>query len=525
MKKALKLIITTSLLSVLIFGVSCNTVSQDETQEINFAIPYDDNLQHLQDSYYIQWLEKQCDVKINLTFISQSNSEQYLNSMLTYADGDIDGILFSDDTALDIASIEQYAQSKSILPLSNLIENNSIYLKDIIANYEAYNLESALFGNLQEIYFMPALSGNLPKQYTQTMWINLKYLEECGVAIPSTTAEFEQVLSAFKENYSESLPIIGTSQNSSFFPINFIMNSFEVCDAQNSYFAIKNGDVYFAPQTDDFREGLIYCANLYNKGLLSKEVFTFDDQQFKSIVNDPRMLVGMFSSFNVSDVLNVQSPELYSYYLPLAPLKHEGINANSILHVNLPKVGGVILASTDNAQKTFEIMDLMCSEQAYLIGHFGEPGVDWKEAEPGDISTSGLPALISVTNTQALQREDIFSAVIGPFITIDKFAEAITWKGYQVNQNEYLQARAFRIYEEFETEQSLSPLFFAQNQSEYEEMMLKIEEYTLLNMIDFITGEKDINSDEHWQEYLNGFEHVEQIELAIQQNFNSNGKN
>ncbi len=525
MKKTFKIIIALCFISALLFLSSCNSAQNDYVQELNFAIPYEEGIKHLQDSYYIKWLEAQCDVKINLSFISQDHTSQYLNSMLTYAQSDIDGILFSKNSALDSADIQQYTHNGNVLPLNDLIEENSVYLKQALANYLPYNLENALKHDGENIYYMPALSGSLPKQYTQTMWINIKWLEESGLALPSTTEEFEQVLSVFRRNYMYALPIMGTAQNDALFPINFIMNSFEICDAQSSYFAIENDDVYFAPHTEDFRQGLIYCANLYSENLLSQDMFNFNAQQLISLVNDPRLLVGMFSSFNISDVLSENSSELYSYYLPLAPLKHEDNNANSILYMDYPSPGGIILASSDNAQKAFEVLDLMCSEQAYLIGHFGEPGVDWAEAEVGEISASGLPALISVSNTQTLQRDISFSNVIGPYITIDKFAQAVAWKGYQVNQNEYMQARAFRTYEDYEVAQSLSPLLFERNKDNYANTMLLIKEHTINQMIAFITGTKDITNDEHWQEYIDSFEHIDQMEFVIQQLYDKANNN
>ncbi len=529
MKKTIKIVITLCFISTLLFLSSCNSVqneyAQDYEQELNFAIPYEEGMKYLQDSYYIKWLEEQCDVKINLSFISQDHTHQYLNSMLTYPQSNIDGVLFSQNSALDAATIQEYADSGNVLALNDLIEENSVYLKQALANYTPYNLENALKNDGENIYYMPALSGSLPKQYTQTMWINIKWLEESGLSMPSTTEEFENVLTAFYRNYMHALPIMGTVQDDALFPINFIMNSFEICDAQNSYFAIENEDVYFAPHTEDFRQGLIYCSDLYSKNLLPQDIFNFNEQQFISLVNDPRMLVGMFSSFDISSVLSINSSELYSYYLPLAPLKHEDSNANSILHFDYPSPGAVILASSDNAKKAFEVLDLMCSELAYLIGHYGEPGVDWTEAEVGDISASGLPALISVSNTQTLQRDNGYTNVIGPYITIDKFAQAVEWKGYQINQNEYIQARAFRTYEEYEVEQSIPPLLFERNKSNYENTMLLIKEHTIEQMIAFITGEKHITNDEHWQEYIDSFEHIDQMELVIQKLYDEANNN
>ncbi len=120
--------------------------------------------------------------------------------------------------------------------------------------------------------------------------------------MPQTTEEFRAVLRAFAEGdpngngVDDEVPVAGNftinSQNICW----FLMNSFVYTDPENIYMAVKNGKVYFAPGTDEWREGLRYCKSLYDEGLLSTSCFTFSDNQFTRLVNDPRDLVGGFTA-------------------------------------------------------------------------------------------------------------------------------------------------------------------------------------------------------------------------------------
>lgn len=364
------------------------------------------------------------------------------------------------------------------------------------------------------IYYMPILDTAQTQRTFQTLWINIEWLEELGLTLPTTAAQLLTVLAAFAENYPGSAPLIGSNASENTFSCNFLMNAFTVCDPERSYFAVKNGQVYYPPLTDGWRDGLKYCRQLYMDGLLPSQNFTYGIDELVGICNDPRDLVGAFTTKGVSDILSSQSPQLLSRYLAVNPLSSEKQDGVSVTQTPLPQPGGIILADSENKEAAFLLMDLMCSEDAYLRSHYGEPGVDWSEADVGDISASGEPAVITINHQDELRRDDDISPVVGPSITRAEYADFEAWKGYQINQSKYMETRACRAYEAYEQKDALSVPPFSSASPMLRLRLSDASAYTKQWMIDFITGQQDIYDNSAWTDYLSGFSEYKLGELT-----------
>lgn len=491
------------LISLLFLQVSCCENSGPPRITVKIAIPYEDRLSGIDNQYYKSWLEEQSGVSIDFTFIPQTYSSEYLRLLFTSDDSDVDAVFFSEQSALSPEELEYYGMNGYLLPLEELINKKGHYFTEAAAAYQDCCLLQAIIESDGHIYYLPAADASRAERYTQIMFINAKWLEKLKLPIPTTTDEFRDTLAAFAQAYPNALPLIGSSDNDSIQPVHFLMNSFTVCDPVNGYFAVDNGSVYFAPITAEWREGIRYCRSLYLAGLLPKQIFTFTEKQMIGVANDPQDLVGVFTAKNMADVLSENSPELLSHYQFVPPLTGPEQAGFSIAEIKRPRPGGVILSSSKNYDAVFRLMDLMCSEDAYLIGHYGEHDADWAQASVGDITIFGEPAVITIKNPELFQR-NVVSGVTGPFIGNSKYTDGIAWKGYQINQSEYLAARAYRSYKPYEPPESLCMIHFSDNASEKKKQMEDISGYIKKWMKWWITGVEDIDDNAAWNEYLDG---------------------
>lgn len=470
---------------------------------LTIAIPYQEEFFHIDDSYYKDWLEEQTGYHIVFDYISSTYTEEYLHMLLSNANTSIDAIFFSEETTPSMDTLDFYVESGFLTPLNTFISEGS-NIQNAFNNHLSYNLKKAISNDDQLIYYMPALHTSENTQYLQNVWININWLEAVDLAVPTTTDELINVLLAFQTHFPDKIPMMGSIDSEHNFICNFLMNSFTTCDPINYYFALdQQNNIYYPPSTDSWREGLRYCHSLYEQGFIPIENFTFTTEQFISICNDPDNIIGIFATNDISSVLYESSPELLSQFFIMSPLASSHTPVTTI-HPYLPDVGGVVLSSSNHQEEAFILMDVMCSEEAYLIGHFGEYGIDWEEAHSTDISTAGNPAVISVTTNGALERNNNSETLFGPFITVPYYADRIAWKGYQVNQDEYLQQRANSLYQNFQPTYTLPYLKY----SDYSLDITALESlstYTKSWMIDFIIGEKDIDDNEMWDLYLTGF--------------------
>ncbi len=103
--------------------------------------------------------------------------------------------------------------------------------------------------------------------------------------MPKTTDEFREVLRAFKKadpaGKGRTIPFTGY-KDAPFDP--FIMNSFLYTPSE-PWLVVKDGKVDVSFDKDEWREGLKYVNGLYREGLISRDVFTADEDQLKRYGN------------------------------------------------------------------------------------------------------------------------------------------------------------------------------------------------------------------------------------------------
>ncbi|MGI6154218.1 MAG: hypothetical protein ACOYJB_10420, partial [Christensenellaceae bacterium] len=87
----------------------------------------------------------------------------------------------------------------------------------------------------------------------------------------------------------------------------------------------------------------------------------------------------------------------------------------------------------------------------------------------------------------------------------------------------YLNARAARVYQEYEPQSYIRGL---QTTQQADEIRSLIEEYTMKNISMFIIGTKDIDSAAEWQRYLDDLAllDVDGLVYAVQASYDLSGK-
>lgn len=113
-----------------------------------------------------------------------------------------------------------------------------------------------------------------PKTSSQPI-INKTWLDNLGLSVPTTLEELENVLRAFKEqdangngDPNDEIPICG---------INLYMMLPFGYDAIDSDMILKNGEVYYAKTSEEFKEGVKWMQKMYAEGLIDPESFTQDE--------------------------------------------------------------------------------------------------------------------------------------------------------------------------------------------------------------------------------------------------------
>jgi putative aldouronate transport system substrate-binding protein len=146
---------------------------------------------------FTTWLEEQTNVNLDMTIVPSDGAKDKLVLML--ASGDypemITGGFFNNADLMNYGSRE-----KILIPLNDLIDKYAVSLKTRWA--EMPQIKSDMITPDGNIYGIPSLdSGGVGHpQCSYKLWMNMEWLNNLGLQVPTTTEEFKNVLMAFKNN-------------------------------------------------------------------------------------------------------------------------------------------------------------------------------------------------------------------------------------------------------------------------------------------------------------------------------------
>lgn len=185
----------------------------------------------------------------------------------------------------------KYGQQGVLVPLNDLIEQYAPNIKAAMEKTPAMKtLITAPDGN---IYGLGAYTECFHCSYPNKMWINTEWLKKLNLEEPKTTAEFKQMLEAFKtqdpngNGKADEVPLSGSTEDFGVRIIPYLMNSFVYDDDRNYLNLTPDGKVESAAIKPEWKEGLTYIKSLFDAGLIDPGAFTQNAEAFKKSVRMP----------------------------------------------------------------------------------------------------------------------------------------------------------------------------------------------------------------------------------------------
>lgn len=171
------------------------------------------------------------------------------------------------------------------------------------------------------IYTLPTNRYDDASLVLQGLWINTDWLKKLGLSMPKTTAEFENVLKAFKtgdpngNGKADEIPMGALQQTDSASSLDPMFGPFGVVDTTEHVY-LEDGKVLFPGESQGYLQGLRWLHELYSQGLIDQEVFTMTSAQFTAKAQNPSMLYGAIMAW-LPDGLD---PRYGDQYVALPPL-------------------------------------------------------------------------------------------------------------------------------------------------------------------------------------------------------------
>ena len=211
-------------------------------------------------------VEELTGVHIEYTAVSQSDFPTQLNLM--FASGEYPDIIIDCGNNIDI---EMYGVDQGVfLPLNDLIaEYMPIYSERMAGNELCYQSTVASDGNIYAIGYIADSGEHISNGYN---FINGKWLDELGLAMPTTIDEFYNTLVAFKEAHPDSN--IWEGEFSEIYTA--LAPMWGITENGKWYSIYDDGVVRFNATVPGYREMVEFAAQLYAEGLMDPANITQD---------------------------------------------------------------------------------------------------------------------------------------------------------------------------------------------------------------------------------------------------------
>ncbi|MEW9700836.1 ABC transporter substrate-binding protein [Paenibacillus sp. SI8] len=308
--------------------------------------------------------------------------EQKLGVMI--AGGDYPDLIYGGDKMFKLID------AKALIPLEDLIEKNAPNLKKIYGPY--WDRIKAADGH---IYALPyaAPTGKPNKWVNAAFWVQKQVLKEAGYPKITTFDQYTALL----RDYAKKHPKIDGADTIPFEVLTYDFRNFTLTTAMqflaggpNDSRAMVNPETNQLTfyQTDENITKKYYnkLNDLYNEGLLDKEAFVMNYDQYLAKLSSGRVL-GMFDQswqFQDATAALKQQGKLDQVYAPLQLTFDDSIKAD---YLDTPTMnygfGFGISVKAKDPVRAIQFADFMASDEIQVLKNWGVKDQDYKVDDKG----------------------------------------------------------------------------------------------------------------------------------------------
>ena len=478
-----------------------------------------------EDAAFTAYLEDLTNVKVNWVEVADSSVHTERQNLLI-ASGDLPDVFMS-PWGMNSQELFTYGINETIIPLTEQVENRMPNLKKELEENPTYKAQVYMpDGN---IYALPTTAGVLHVEFRKKCYVYTPWLEKLNMEVPETTAEFKDMLIAFRDQdpngngKQDEIPFMAATTGWQVEPLEFLMNSFIYTDLTADPKALmRDGrEIKFVANTPEWREGLRYITSLVEEGLLAQESFVQQIDQLRARVENPDVpLVGVATAGHFGVFSTIGGPSgRFAEYRSMAPLEGpEGVRQTWYL----PRGVKPHTKVTEAAERP----DIICQwadwfyggfENTLLSKRFWHKGEEYREPAAEEkktlITRDGTPP--KVIPLESIERYGIDKYNDGWGRTAPEWVvqslEALTNIDDPANLEYRLMKASLENHLPYKTDHWFPSGYVFD--PEYNDEMADLTEALVSNTglvkqwsTQFIIGERDIDSDAEWNAYLSALE-------------------
>jgi putative aldouronate transport system substrate-binding protein len=482
------------------------------------------NGQDLEDNAFTTVIEEKFDVDLQFETTTWDGTAAAEKRQISLASGDYP------DAYMLIPWVDQFSADELvklggqgvIVPLDDLIGEDTPNLTAAFEKEPGFEeLATSPDGN---IWGIPAWNDCYHCSYPSKLWMNSAWLDTLGLEQPTTPDELRTVLEAFKtqdpngNGEADEIPLSAAGGASL---LSYLMNPYVYTPemyanaeaATPSALGAVDGEVVLQPTRDEWRDAIAYVTSLYEDGLIDEGAFTQNGEALMAKGNSAEgVILGSVAVMHPWFVDSNQEDGRYTQYDAVAPLTGPAGDDTFWSAGGAGAAPGATFVITNRSseakqQKLMQIVDFMVSYDGHLQAEFGIEGENWVRPEEGDVALDETLApnfeVVPAPSGEGLKN------AWGPMAQFFSDAEfrngqvtatdIYTPEGYERRLFE-----ATKLYEGHESDE-LFPYWevgvTGETATELATVQTNIENFVVQASAEFVTGVRDISSDEDWAEF------------------------
>jgi putative aldouronate transport system substrate-binding protein len=406
-----------------------------------------------------------------------------------------------------------------IVPLDDLIGEDT---PNITAAFEDEpDLKKGATASDGTIWGLPQWNECFHCSYGTKLWMNSDWLETLNLEQPTTPEELRTVLEAFKtqdpngNGEADEIPLSG-DVGGTLLP--YLMNPFVYTSGISAEgtapvsLAAAGDEVVLQPTRDEWREGISYVASLYEDGLIDEAAFTQNGEALSAKGNNAdTVILGSVSILHPAAFVDLNAADGRAMqYDAVPPLTGPNGSDTSWAGAGAGAAAGASFVITNRASeakqhKLMEIMDFIYSTEGHIQGEFGVEGVNWAPPAEGDVALDEAmqPLYEALAAPEALNNS---------WGAMTQYFSDETFRGSQVVATDIYDPAGYErrlfeateLYQGHESDEAFPYWDIAitgDTKTELATVQTNVESFVMQAGAEFVTGVRDIESDEDWDEF------------------------
>ncbi|WP_044480366.1 extracellular solute-binding protein [Paenibacillus antibioticophila] len=440
--------------------------------------------------YMLNEFQKQTNVEVDLRIFPNATAKERLNLDLNSGDyADVVGGW----TLTDSMILTYGVQQKVFIPLEDLFEE---YAPNISAILDLPGVREQMTAPDGHIYTIPYVTGDTSVNYSP--YINSKWLQNVGMSMPTTTEEFEAVLKAFKDKDAN-----GNGDPNDEIPFSTDPNNKHI-EAMAGWFgmpmdkfglAIVDGEVVYGGASDAYRNFLKWFSGLNKQGLIDVELFTQDKSTWEGKGN--KDLYGVSIAYGSKEFTGYAGKDKGDYdVLPVLNTDKGGIWLRDTNGFSVFKTQAVITDNAKNPEVIVRWFDNVFELENGIGVNRGPVGkMTFKEGDQyRSIDIETLPK----EEQEALSWSNLWPQALPKYLPagFEFLEDNPAYKEKDMMEE---------TYEPYLTKAIITnPWIGLDDVDRYADISTALQDYFTQQQALFVTGEKDVNNDAQWEEYVKG---------------------